>query len=220
MIGGYRKEDLHNLILNWITTHNLPFQIVESDEFKAILLYGNSLVCASHIPSADTLIRLLFSDVFLQQGEYKLFIFLNDFNDFDNEAAAELWARLLKLDPTVKGIYIAEPRWVNIDYYITSEDHRQCIRLVSKLQPPLEAGDPPFTTVLAGRLTEDIIKSTNRDWNMVGAVIRPWVMTRRRCSGGSPLETPRLFGVGDVPRVAVEVLWSFVTWHELSGMLY
>jgi hypothetical protein len=62
MIGGYRKEDLHTLILNWITTHNLPFQIVESDEFKAILLYGNSLVCASHIPSADTLIRLLFSE--------------------------------------------------------------------------------------------------------------------------------------------------------------
>ncbi|KAH8751638.1 hypothetical protein F5883DRAFT_527750 [Diaporthe sp. PMI_573] len=46
MIGGYRKEDLHTLILNWITTHNLPFQIVESDEFKAILLYGNSLSLA------------------------------------------------------------------------------------------------------------------------------------------------------------------------------
>jgi hypothetical protein len=99
----------------------------------------------------------------MQQGEYKLFIFLNDFTDSDNEAAAELWARLLKLDPTVKGIYIAEPRWVNIDYYITSEDHQQCIRLVSKLQPPLEGGDPPLTTVLAGRLTEDMIKRRKVD---------------------------------------------------------
>jgi hypothetical protein len=60
MISGYKKEGLHILILNWMTTHNLPFHIVESDEFKAILLYGNSLVCPSHIPSADTLIRLLF----------------------------------------------------------------------------------------------------------------------------------------------------------------
>jgi hypothetical protein len=62
MISGYKKEGLHTLILNWITTHNLPFQIAESDEFKAILLYGNSLVCPSHIPSADTLIRLLFME--------------------------------------------------------------------------------------------------------------------------------------------------------------
>jgi len=62
LITGYKKEGLHSLILNWITTHNLPFQIAESDEFKAILLYGNSLVYPSHIPSADTLIRLLFSE--------------------------------------------------------------------------------------------------------------------------------------------------------------
>ena len=62
MIRGYKKEGLHTLILNWITTHNLPFQTVESDEFKAILVYGNSLICPSHIPSADTLIRLLFME--------------------------------------------------------------------------------------------------------------------------------------------------------------
>jgi hypothetical protein len=62
IISGYKKEGLHMLILNWVTTHNLSFQIVESDEFRAILLYGNSLVCPSHIPSADTLIRLLFAE--------------------------------------------------------------------------------------------------------------------------------------------------------------
>ena len=62
MISSYKKEGLHTLMLNWITTHNLPFQIIESDEFKALLLYGNSLIRPSHIPSADTLIRLLFME--------------------------------------------------------------------------------------------------------------------------------------------------------------
>ena len=62
MISSYKKEGLHTLMLNWITTHNLPFQIIESDEFKALLLYGNSVIRPSHIPSADTLIRLLFME--------------------------------------------------------------------------------------------------------------------------------------------------------------
>ncbi|KAK7703878.1 hypothetical protein SLS64_008823 [Diaporthe eres] len=98
-----------------------------------------------------------------QPGESELFIFLNDFTDSDNEASAELWAWVLKLNPGVKGIYIAEPRWVNLGYYMTSKDFGRCIGLVSKLQPALEGGDPPLTTVLAGRLTEEMIKSRRVD---------------------------------------------------------
>ncbi|KAL2285895.1 hypothetical protein FJTKL_07394 [Diaporthe vaccinii] len=93
----------------------------------------------------------------------ELFVFLNGFTDSDNEASAELWAWVLKLNPGFKGIYIAEPRWVNLGYYMTSEDFGRWIRLVSKLQPALEGGDPPLTTVLAGRLTEEIIKSRQVD---------------------------------------------------------
>lgn len=98
-----------------------------------------------------------------QPGDSELFIFLNDFTDSDNEASAELWAWVLKLNPGVKGIYIAEPRWVNLGYYMTSRDFGRCIGLVSKLQPPLEGGDPPLTTVLAGRLTEEMIRSRKVD---------------------------------------------------------
>lgn len=99
-----------------------------------------------------------------QPGASELFIFLNDFTDSDNEATAELWAWVLKkLGPRVKGIYIAEPRWVNLGYYMTSKDFGRCIGLVSKLQPPLEGGDPALTTVLAGRLTEEMIKSRQVD---------------------------------------------------------
>lgn len=98
-----------------------------------------------------------------QPGESQLFIFLNDFTDSDNEASAELWAWVLKRNPGVKGIYIAEPRWVNLGYYMTSKDFGRCIGLVSRLQPPLEGGDPALTTVLAGRLTEDVIKSRQVD---------------------------------------------------------
>jgi hypothetical protein len=82
-----------------------------------------------------------------QGSESKLFIIINDFTDSDNEATAELWAWLLNLDPTVKGIYIAEPRWVNLGYYMTNKDFGRCMGLVKKLQPPLEGSDSPLTTV-------------------------------------------------------------------------
>lgn len=110
-----------------------------------------------------------------QPGESELFIFLNDFTDSDNEATAELWAWLLKLYPEVKGIYIAEPRWVNLGYYMTSKDFGQCIGLVSKLQPPLEGGDPALTTVLAGRLKEDMIKNRKVDGRPLNEVERDLV---------------------------------------------
>ncbi|ROV98334.1 hypothetical protein VMCG_07140 [Cytospora schulzeri] len=83
--------------------------------------------------------------------------------DSDNEASAEVWAWGLAQNPGVKGIYIAEPRWVNLGYYMTSKDFGRCIGLVGKLQPPLEGGDPPLTTVLAGRMTLEIIDSRQVD---------------------------------------------------------
>lgn len=98
-----------------------------------------------------------------QTGQSLLSIFLNDFTDSDNEASAEVWAWGLQRNPGVKGIYIAEPRWVNLGYYMTSSDFGRCIGLVSRLQPPLEGGDPPLTTVLAGRLTQEMIKSRQVD---------------------------------------------------------
>ncbi|KAH8756065.1 hypothetical protein F5883DRAFT_686220, partial [Diaporthe sp. PMI_573] len=60
-------------------------------------------------------------------------------------------------------IYIAEPRWVNLGYYMTSTDFTRCIALVSRLKPPLEGGDSPLTTVLAGRLTKGMIKGRKVD---------------------------------------------------------
>lgn len=88
-----------------------------------------------------------------------LSIFLNDFTDSDNEAAALVWASFLDKHPQVRGIYIAEPRHVNLGYYMTSADFGQCIKLVAKLEPPLESGDLPLTTVLSGRMTQEIIES-------------------------------------------------------------
>lgn len=98
-----------------------------------------------------------------QPESSKLSIFINDFTDSDNEASAEVWAWILERNPGVKGIYIAEPRWVNLGYYMTSRDFGRCIGIVARLQPPLEGGEPPLTTVLAGRMTEDIINSRQVD---------------------------------------------------------
>lgn len=92
-------------------------------------------------------------------GSEVLSIFLNDFTDSDNEAAALVWASFLDKHPQVRGIYIAEPRHVNLGYYMTSADFSECIKLVAKLQPPLESGDLPLTTVLSGRMTKEIIES-------------------------------------------------------------
>lgn len=100
-----------------------------------------------------------------QSESSTLSIFINDFTDSDNEASAEVWAWGLEQNPSVKGIYIAEPRWVNLGYYMTSKDFGLCIELVKELSLTLEdLKDPPLTTVLAGRMTQDFINKSNT-WN-------------------------------------------------------
>jgi hypothetical protein len=47
------------LLLDWLTYHNLPFHIVDSDRFQRILLYNNSVLQQSQIPSSRTLRRML-----------------------------------------------------------------------------------------------------------------------------------------------------------------
>lgn len=84
-----------------------------------------------------------------------LSIFLNDFTDADNEAAALLWAWSLELHPEIKGIYIAEPRHVNVGYYMTASDFGRCIGLVGKLSPPVPGGFSPLRIVLSGSVLSD-----------------------------------------------------------------
>lgn len=91
-----------------------------------------------------------------------LSIFLNDFTDADNEAAALLWAWSLELNPEsiTKGIYIAEPRHVNVGYYMTARDFGACISLVAKLSPSPREGYTPLRIVLSGSVPdEDYIKN-------------------------------------------------------------
>jgi hypothetical protein len=47
------------LLLDWLTYHNLPFNIVDSDRFQRILLYNNSILQQAQIPSSKTLIRMV-----------------------------------------------------------------------------------------------------------------------------------------------------------------
>lgn len=98
-----------------------------------------------------------------QSESSTLSIFINDFTDSDNEASAEVWAWGLEQTPSVKGIYIAEPRWVDLGYYMTSNEFGLCIGLVGKLETPLKSSDPALTTVLAGRMTQEIIDNSTVD---------------------------------------------------------
>jgi hypothetical protein len=52
------------LLLDWLTYHNLPFNLVNSERFKRLLLYNNPSLQEGQIPTSKTLINLLI-------GEYK-----------------------------------------------------------------------------------------------------------------------------------------------------
>ena len=60
--GRFSSKGLRILLLDWITYHNLPFNIVNTERFQRILLYGNPILDATHIPSAKTLLRMLESE--------------------------------------------------------------------------------------------------------------------------------------------------------------
>jgi hypothetical protein len=50
------------LLLDWLTYHNLPFNLVNSERFKRLLLYNNPSLREGQIPSDNTLVNLLTSE--------------------------------------------------------------------------------------------------------------------------------------------------------------
>lgn len=98
-----------------------------------------------------------------------LWVFINDFTDSDNHAAALVWAKFLVKHKDLKGIYIAEPRHVDLGYYTTSKEFIEIISLVDRLRPKPPGNDEAIKTVLAGKLTqEDIDNSTIDDSTTTG----------------------------------------------------
>ena len=47
------------LLLDWLTYHNLPFNLVNSKRFRRLLLYNNPSLQEGQIPSDKTLVSLL-----------------------------------------------------------------------------------------------------------------------------------------------------------------
>ncbi|KAL5610641.1 hypothetical protein FOBRF1_006758 [Fusarium oxysporum] len=50
------------LLLDWLTYHNLPFNLVNSERFRRLLLYNNPSLREEQIPSDRTLVNLLTSE--------------------------------------------------------------------------------------------------------------------------------------------------------------
>jgi hypothetical protein len=50
------------LLLDWLTYHNLPFNLVNSERFKRLLLYNNPSLQEEQIPTSKTLINLLINE--------------------------------------------------------------------------------------------------------------------------------------------------------------
>lgn len=50
------------LLLDWLTYHNLPFNLVNSERFRRLLLYNNPSLQEGQIPSDRTLVNLLTSE--------------------------------------------------------------------------------------------------------------------------------------------------------------
>jgi hypothetical protein len=55
------------LLLDWLTYHNLPFNLVNSDRFKRLLLYNNPSLQEGQIPSDKTLVSLLVTNELLSR---------------------------------------------------------------------------------------------------------------------------------------------------------
>jgi hypothetical protein len=50
------------LLFDWLTYHNLPFNLVNSERFKQLLLYNNPSLQEAQIPTSKTLINLLINE--------------------------------------------------------------------------------------------------------------------------------------------------------------
>lgn len=50
------------LLLDWLTYHNLPFHLVNSERFRRLLLYNNPSLQEGQIPNGKTLVNLLMSE--------------------------------------------------------------------------------------------------------------------------------------------------------------
>ncbi|OAA37034.1 Ribonuclease H-like protein [Metarhizium rileyi] len=50
------------LLLDWLTYHNLPFNLVNSERFRRLLLYNNPSLQEGQIPTGKTLVNLLVSE--------------------------------------------------------------------------------------------------------------------------------------------------------------
>lgn len=50
------------LLLDWLTFHNLPFNFVNSERFRRLLLYNNPTLQDCQIPTSKTLVGLLVSE--------------------------------------------------------------------------------------------------------------------------------------------------------------
>jgi hypothetical protein len=50
------------LLLDWLTYHNLPFNLVNSERFRRLLLYNNPSLQEGQIPTGKTLVTLLMDE--------------------------------------------------------------------------------------------------------------------------------------------------------------
>ncbi|KAK9445148.1 Ribonuclease H-like protein [Metarhizium brunneum] len=62
------------LLLPWLTYHNLPFNLVNSDRFKRLLLYNNACLQEGQIPSDRTLVNLLAKEYKRALGPVKVLL--------------------------------------------------------------------------------------------------------------------------------------------------
>ena len=75
-------------------------------------------------------------------------IYVNDFADSDNGAAAEMFQCFTARNPAVRSIWIAEPRHISLGSSMTQEQIDGCIKL---LKPHFPSHDPN-KTLLRGAL--------------------------------------------------------------------
>ncbi|KAM4057695.1 reverse transcriptase (RNA-dependent DNA polymerase) [Hirsutella rhossiliensis] len=164
------------LLLDWLTYHNLPFNVVNSERFRRLLLYNNPALQEGQIPTGKTLVNLLLdeynralaladevADTICAFGlEDRIGYYTLD-NATNNDTAVEALAAEFDFDREERRIRCA-PHFLNLaDFVAEEEEQRQLSDAINELAtdddfcvPSMEEGFE-VETVPEGSQDQDVL---------------------------------------------------------------
>ncbi|KAM4060270.1 reverse transcriptase (RNA-dependent DNA polymerase) [Hirsutella rhossiliensis] len=151
------------LLLDWLTYHNLPFNVVNSERFRRLLLYNNPALQEGQIPTGKTPLADEVADTICAFGlEDRIGYYTLD-NATNNDTAVEALAAEFDFDREERRIRCA-PHFLNLaDFVAEEEEQRQLSDAINELAtdddfcvPSMEEGFE-VETVPEGSQDQDVL---------------------------------------------------------------